>query len=89
MCAPCVIIINGCGLGNNAANSFINANEQFAEAIKYMADAGTLSEADSKLVIAHCDGYAHIAREIDDFTAKTLDLTLAIAKRTKNPNSHA
>lgn len=89
MCAPCVIIITGCGLGNNAANSFINANEQFAEAIRYMADARTLSEADSKLVIAHCDKYAHIAVEIEAFTTETLDLATAIAKRTKNPSSHA
>lgn len=86
ICAPCVIIINGCGIGNNAANSFVNANEQFAEAIQYLADNGTLSAADSGLVIAHCDGYQAIADEIDVFTTKTIALAAAIAKRSKNPH---
>lgn len=87
MCVPCVIIINGCGTGNNAAESFVNANEQFAEAITYMVDNGTLSEADGRLVTAHCTKYAIIAAQLDAFTAQTLALGDAIARRTPNPHS--
>lgn len=87
MCVPCIIIASGCGTGNNAATSFINANEQFAEAVRYMVDAGTLSEADGKLVEHHCGKYFDLATEINKMTAETLALTLAIAQRTSNPSS--
>lgn len=85
MCVPCIVIINGCGTGNNAATSFINANEQFAETVQYMVDNGTLSDADGQLVTAHCDKYKLISAQIDAFTKETLALALAVAKRTPNP----
>lgn len=86
MCIPCIIIASGCGIGNNAAESFINANEQFAEAIRYMVDNKTLSQADGALVEAHCVKYDDIAHRLDAFTRETLALALAIAKRTPNPS---
>lgn len=89
MCVPCIVIINGCATGNNAANSFINTNEQFAEAVRYMVDNGTLSDADGKLVVDHCQRYVTIARELDEFTAATVTLVQQIAMRTPNPKVHA
>lgn len=85
MCVPCIIIASGCGVGNNAAASFINANEQFAEAFRYMVDNGTLSEADGKLAVEHCGRYDKIAADIDAFTKDTLGLIVTVAKRTPDP----